>query len=64
MEMSEFEFYYTSERDHIVHCAMLWRKHFRAFEEERPNFATLIASKGYAIYIFSASVTGFFYLYY
>ncbi|PON27834.1 hypothetical protein TGAM01_v203601 [Trichoderma gamsii] len=45
MEMSELEFYYTSERDHIVHCAMLWRKQFRAFAEERPNIDTLIASK-------------------
>ena len=27
--------YYTSERDHIVHCAMLWRKQFRMFAEGR-----------------------------
>jgi hypothetical protein len=23
--------YYTSARDHIVHCAMLWKKQYRAF---------------------------------
>ncbi|EGP86377.1 uncharacterized protein MYCGRDRAFT_93740 [Zymoseptoria tritici IPO323] len=43
-EMSEQDFYYTNERDHIVHCAMLWRKQFRAFYEERPNIDALIAN--------------------
>ncbi|WQF83001.1 hypothetical protein CDEST_08015 [Colletotrichum destructivum] len=42
--MSEMEFYYTSERDHIVHCAMLWRKQFWAFYEERVALDTIIAS--------------------
>ena len=42
--MSEMDFYYTSERDHIVHCAMLWRKQFRAFYEERIYVDTLIGS--------------------
>jgi hypothetical protein len=41
--MSEREFYWTSDRDHIFHCAMLWRKQYRAFFEERSNFDTLIA---------------------
>ncbi|OHF02035.1 hypothetical protein CORC01_02614 [Colletotrichum orchidophilum] len=42
--MSEMEFYYTSERDHIVHCAMLWRKQFWAFYEERAALDTIITS--------------------
>ncbi|MBE3046178.1 hypothetical protein IMZ48_27300 [Candidatus Bathyarchaeota archaeon] len=42
--MSEMEFYYTSLRDHIVHCAVLWRKQFRAFYENRPMLDSLIAS--------------------
>ncbi|KAK1973471.1 hypothetical protein LZ30DRAFT_743489 [Colletotrichum cereale] len=44
-EMSDMDFYYTSERDHIVHCAMLWRKQFRAFAEERVALDTIIADK-------------------
>lgn len=42
--MSEMDFYYTSERDHIIHCAMLWRKQFRAFFEGRRNLDSIIAS--------------------
>lgn len=42
--MSEMDYYYTSERDHIVHCAMLWRKQFRAFYEERTHLDTIIGS--------------------
>ncbi|KAL9065630.1 MAG: hypothetical protein Q9157_007406 [Trypethelium eluteriae] len=44
-DMSQMEFYYTSERDHIVHCAMLWRKQFRAFFEGRTQLDTIIASE-------------------
>lgn len=32
-ELGDREFYYTSLRDHIVHCAMLWRRQYRAFSE-------------------------------
>lgn len=32
-ELGDLEFYYTSMRDHIVHCAMLWRRQYRAFSE-------------------------------
>lgn len=42
--MPEMDYYYTSERDHIVHCAMLWRKQFRAFYEERSHLDTIIGS--------------------
>lgn len=32
-ELGDREFYYTSLRDHIVHCAALWRRQFRAWTE-------------------------------
>jgi hypothetical protein len=34
--------YYTDMRDHIVHCAALWKKQFRAFFEERTYYDSLI----------------------
>jgi len=43
--MAEMPFYYTSARDHIVHCAMLWRNQFNVFIEGRKNLDTIIASK-------------------
>ncbi|KAA8647078.1 uncharacterized protein ATNIH1004_005761 [Aspergillus tanneri] len=48
--MSEMKYYYTSERDHIVHCAMLWRKQFRAFFEERDNLDTIIADSEHTMH--------------
>jgi hypothetical protein len=48
--MSEMDFYYTSERDHIVHCAMLWRKQFRAFFEGRRNLDSIIASSKHTLH--------------
>ena len=48
--MSEMDFYYTSERDHIVHCAMLWRKQYKAFFEGRQKLDTLIASKSHTLH--------------
>jgi hypothetical protein len=32
-ELGDRPFYYTSMRDHIVHCAVLWRRQFRALSE-------------------------------
>lgn len=49
-EMSEMEFYYTNLRDHIVHCAMLWKKQFRAFADERPNIDTVIADEEHTMH--------------
>jgi hypothetical protein len=46
-EMSEREFYYTSVRDHINHCAVMWKKQFWALYEERQAFDTVIASPGH-----------------
>ncbi|KAF2223389.1 hypothetical protein BDZ85DRAFT_172817, partial [Elsinoe ampelina] len=34
--------YYTSMRDHIVHCAILWKKQFAAFYRERGYYDSLI----------------------
>ncbi|KAM7220125.1 hypothetical protein V8F06_004453 [Rhypophila decipiens] len=44
-EMGELPLYYTSERDHIVHCAMLWRKQYRAFAEGRKHLDSITASR-------------------
>lgn len=32
-ELGDRKMYYTSKRDHIVHCAALWRRQFRALSE-------------------------------
>ena len=42
-DMGELPLYYTSERDHIVHCAMLWRKQYRAFSEGRKIIDSITA---------------------
>ncbi|PVH88368.1 hypothetical protein DL98DRAFT_628320 [Cadophora sp. DSE1049] len=44
-QMGERDVYYTSERDHIVHCAMLWMKQYQVFFEGRTVFDSIIASK-------------------
>jgi len=38
------DFYYTSLRDHINHCALMWNKQFWALYEEREALDTVIAS--------------------
>lgn len=43
--MGELPQYYTSERDHIVHCAMLWRKQYRAFAEGRRHIDSITADR-------------------
>ncbi|KAI1401223.1 hypothetical protein F4819DRAFT_486869 [Hypoxylon fuscum] len=40
--MGSVEVYYTNMRDHIVHCAALWKKQFKAFYEERIYYDSLI----------------------
>ncbi|KAF2651279.1 hypothetical protein K491DRAFT_781990 [Lophiostoma macrostomum CBS 122681] len=40
--LGDREFYYTSARDHIVHCAMLWKKQFRAFFYQREKLDTIL----------------------
>jgi len=46
-QMSQRDFYYTSIRDHVNHCAIMWRKQFWALYEERPAFDTVIANPGH-----------------
>jgi hypothetical protein len=46
-EMEESDFYYTSLRDHINHCAKMWNKQFWALYEERKALDTIIASPGH-----------------
>jgi hypothetical protein len=43
--MGERPIYYTSERDHIVHCASLWRRQYRAFAEGWRNVDSITASR-------------------
>ncbi|KAK0644007.1 hypothetical protein B0T16DRAFT_416986 [Cercophora newfieldiana] len=43
-EMEGRDFYYTSLRDHINHCALMWNKQFWALYEERSALDTVIAS--------------------
>lgn len=42
-EMSEREYYYTSVRDHVNHCAMMWRKQFWVMFEQRRGIDTMLA---------------------
>lgn len=44
-QMAHRDVYYTSARDHIVHCANLWRKQYQAFYDGGLVFDTIIASK-------------------
>ncbi|CAL3970243.1 unnamed protein product [Diplocarpon coronariae] len=46
-EMEEREFYWTSARDHINHCATMWKKQFTALFEESKTMDSLIASPGH-----------------
>lgn len=42
--MSEMDFYYTSTKDRLNHCSMLWKKQFHVLFEERPSIDAIIAS--------------------
>jgi len=44
LEISESEFYYTSVRDHINHCAIMWKKQFWVLYEERRAIDTIVAN--------------------
>jgi len=46
-EISEMDHYYTSVRDHINHCAVMWKKQFWALFEERGAIDTMSASPGH-----------------
>ncbi|KAF6843368.1 hypothetical protein CMUS01_02198 [Colletotrichum musicola] len=46
-EMSERDFYWTSIRDHINHCAIMWRRQFYALYDERDAVDSIITSPGH-----------------
>lgn len=48
--MSEAPFYYTNMRDHILHCAMLWRKQYRAFFGERRGLDSIIVDEEHTVH--------------
>ena len=49
-ELGETSVYFTNERDHIVHCAMLWRKQFRALIEGRKYLDSLIVDEKHTVH--------------
>ena len=48
--MSDLPFYYTNMRDHIIHCAMLWRKQYRAFFQERRSLDSIIVDEEHTMH--------------
>ncbi|TDZ36151.1 hypothetical protein C8034_v002435 [Colletotrichum sidae] len=46
-EMSERDFYWTSIRDHVNHCAIMWRRQFYALYDERPAIDSIVTSPGH-----------------
>lgn len=46
-EMGMQEHYYTSKRDHVNHCAMIWKKQFWVLFEEKRAIDTIMASPGH-----------------
>ena len=48
--MSNMTFYYTSVRDHIVHCAKLWKKQFRLFFDEGYNLDSVIVDRHHSMH--------------
>jgi len=43
--MGESDVYWTNQRDHIIHCATLWKRQWRAFTEDWRYFDSIIADK-------------------
>ncbi|KAK0648003.1 hypothetical protein B0T16DRAFT_407570 [Cercophora newfieldiana] len=43
-------FYYTSIRDHIIHCASLWKKQFRVWAEAREAFDAIVADEEHTMH--------------
>lgn len=46
-EMGEMEVYWTSNRDHINHCATMWKKQFAVLFEEGRAMDSLIVNPGH-----------------
>ena len=47
VEANGGKFYYTSMRDHVNHCATMWKKQFWVLYEERKAKDTIISSPGH-----------------
>ncbi|KAH7323874.1 hypothetical protein BKA65DRAFT_511629 [Rhexocercosporidium sp. MPI-PUGE-AT-0058] len=62
-EMADRDFYWTSNRDHINHCAMMWKKQFWAIFDDRGAIDSLVAGPGHtdhcAQYLMDATVKNF-----
>lgn len=62
-EMSEVDHYYTSIRDHVNHCAIMWKKQFWVLYEGRSAFDTVISSPGHtehcALYLMESAEANF-----
>lgn len=48
--MGESGVYWTNQRDHIVHCALLWKKQRRAFTENRRYRDAIISSEEHVMH--------------
>lgn len=46
-EIAESDFYFTSLKDHINHCAMIWKKQFWVLYKQYSAFDTIIASEAH-----------------
>ncbi|KAH7368235.1 hypothetical protein B0T11DRAFT_276659 [Plectosphaerella cucumerina] len=46
-QMGDVDHYYTSMRDHVNHCAMIWKKQFWVLFEERRAVDAIMASPGH-----------------
>ena len=62
-EMGDRDHYWTSARDHINHCAMMWKKQFWVMFEDRSAMDSLVAGPGHtdhcAQYLMDASLYNF-----
>ncbi|KAL2062924.1 hypothetical protein VTL71DRAFT_5996 [Oculimacula yallundae] len=62
-EMADMDHYWTSNRDHINHCAMMWKKQFWAMFDDRGVIDSLMASPGHtdhcAQYLMDATLKNF-----
>lgn len=48
--MGESDVYWTNQRDHIVHCAMLWKRQWRAFTENWRYFDAIISDEEHTMH--------------
>lgn len=46
-EMGKLGHYYTSKRDHVNHCAMIWKKQFWQLFEARGKYDSIMVSPGH-----------------